>query len=74
MTFEFKSAVSPSGQITIPADVAAMIPPGKELHVVLSWEAPVDNTSYRALGQKLHQASSYAAAAGAEETVYDSLA
>ena len=74
MTFEFKAAVSQNGQITLPADVAGQIPSGKELHVVLTWEAPTDNTSYRALGTKLHEASSYAAAAGAEETVYDSLA
>ena len=78
MTFEFKAAVSQNGQIVVPADVAGQIPPGKELHVVLTWEAPVDNRSYQALGQKLQQASSYAAAAGVgsskEETVYDSLA
>ena len=75
MTFEFKAAVSPNGQITLPADIAGQIPSGKELHIVLTWEAPTDNTSYRALGAKLHEASSYAASAGgAEETVYDSLA
>jgi hypothetical protein len=71
MTFEFKAVVSPSGQITLPTNVAGQIPAGKELHIVLTWEAPVDNRSYRALGQKLNEASSYASV---EETVYDSLA
>jgi hypothetical protein len=79
MTFEFKAAVSYNGQIVVPSDVAGQIPPGKELHVVLTFEATADNSSYRALGKKLHEASSYAsvgagAGAGAEETVYDSLA
>jgi hypothetical protein len=75
MTFEFKAAVSHNGQIVVPTHVAGQIPPGRELHVVLTYEAPVDNSSYRALGKKLHEASSYAAVgAGTEETVYDSLA
>jgi len=75
MTFEFKAAVSHNGQIVVPSHVAGQIPPGRELHVVLTYEAPVDNSSYRALGKKLHEASSYAAVgAGTEETVYDSLA
>jgi hypothetical protein len=71
MTFEFKAAVSPDGQICIPSDVAGQIPAGKELQIVLSWEAGVDGSSYRALGQKLHEASAYASS---EETVYDSFA
>lgn len=75
MTFEFKAAVSHNGQIVVPADVAGQIPPGKELHVVLTWEAVADNHSYRALGKKLQEASQYApVSVGAEETVYDSLA
>jgi hypothetical protein len=71
MTFEFKAAVSAGGQLTLPSDVAGQIPAGKELHVLLTWETPADNNSYRALGEKLQEASSYAAT---EETVYDSLA
>jgi hypothetical protein len=71
MTFEFKAAVSANGQLTVPADVAGQIPAGKELHVLLTWEMPADNSSYSALGRQLHEASSYASS---EETVYDSLA
>jgi hypothetical protein len=70
MTFEFKAAVSPTGQIALPSDVAGQIPAGKELHVVLTWESPVGTSSYSALGKKLSE-SSYVSA---EETVYDSLA
>jgi hypothetical protein len=73
MTFEFKAAVSQNGQITIPSDVAGQIPPGAELHILLTWAAtPVEHNSYHALGKRLQEASSYAA--HAEETVYDSLA
>jgi hypothetical protein len=72
MTFEFKAAVSQNRQIIVPADVAGQIPPGKELHVVLTWEAPVESDAMR-LAKTLHE-KSYAAAASAEETVYDSLA
>jgi len=71
MTFEFKAAVSPNAQITVPADIAGQITPGKELHVVLTWEAPVES-SYHALGRSIRAASPYAESV--EETVYDSLA
>jgi hypothetical protein len=71
MTFEFKTSVLPNGQLIVPSDIAGQIPAGKELHIVLTWEAPVDSSrSYHALGQKLNEASY----ASAEETVYDSLA
>jgi hypothetical protein len=70
MTFEFKAAVLPNGQIALPSEIAGQIPAGKELHVVLTWEAPLDNSSYHALGSKLRE-ESYA---NAEETVYDSRA
>ena len=72
MTFEFKAAISQNGQITVPSDVAGQIPPGRELHVVLTCQALMENSSYQALGRKLHEASSYAVSE--EETVYDSLA
>jgi len=71
MTFEFKAAVSPNGQIAVPADIAGQITPGKELHVVLTWEAPVES-SYQALGKSLSAAAAYGESH--EETVYDSLA
>ena len=71
MTFEFKAAVLSNGQIAVPSDIAGQIPAGKELHVVLTWEAPAETSSYQALGSKLREATSYASV---EETVYDSLA
>ncbi len=72
MTFEFKAALSHNGQITVPADVAGQIPPGKELNIVLTCEAPVESDAFR-LARTLRE-KSYAAAVSAEETVYDSLA
>lgn len=72
MTFEFQAVVSQNGQLTLPADIAGQIPAGKELHVLITWESPMDpESSYRALGRKLQEAPSYATT---DETVYDSLA
>ncbi len=71
MTFEFTAALSPNGQIAVPSDVAGQIPAGKELHVLLTWEALADtSSSYRALGRKLEEANY----ASSEDSVYDSLA
>jgi hypothetical protein len=74
MTFEFKTAVLPNGQIAVPSEIAAQIPVGTQLQVVLTCEAAAAaaaaaSSSYRALGSKLQEAA-YAR----EETVYDSLA
>jgi hypothetical protein len=68
MTFEFKTAVLPSGQIALPSEIAGQIPAGKELHVVLMLESSADK-DFHVLGKKL-QESSYAL----EDSVYDSLA
>ena len=68
MTFEFKTVVLPNGQIAVPSEIAAQIPAGTQLQVVLNCEATAAVDSYRALGAKLREA------AYAEETVYDSLA
>jgi len=70
MTFEFRATVLPTGQIAVPSEIAAQIPAGTQLHVVLECEAAAAAAnSYRALGTKLREAA-YAP----EETVYDSLA
>ena len=70
MTFEFKAVVARNGQLNVPSDIAGQIPAGKELHVVLTWEAAVESDAIR-LANKLRE-NSYAASVG--ETVYDSLA
>ncbi len=69
MTFEFKTAVLPNGQIAVPSEIAAQIPAGTQLQVVVTCEVAVAADSYRALSTKLREAA-YAP----EETVYDSLA
>jgi hypothetical protein len=70
MTFEFKSAVGADGQLVVPADIAGQIPLGQQLHVVLTWETPVEGDAQR-LGETLRE-KSFSAAVG--ETAYDSLA
>ena len=70
MTFEFKAAVSPNGQIAVPSDIAGQIPAGTQLHVVLTWEAPADSDEL-GVGRKMRVSAAHA---GAEDSVYDSLA
>jgi len=66
---EFKASVSSDGQIAVPFEIAARIPAGEEIRVVVAWEAPVDRDSLHALGQKIMAESS-----ASENSVYDSLA
>lgn len=70
MTFEFKAVVSANGQIAVPSDVAGQIPAGKQLHVVLTWEAPADSDEL-SVGRRMR---AVAAQVGGEGSVYDSLA
>ena len=69
MTFEFKAVALPNGQIAVPSEIAAQIPAGTQVQVVVTCEVAVAADSYRALSTKLREAA-YAP----EETVYDSLA
>jgi hypothetical protein len=69
MTFEFKAEVQPNGLIALPSDIAGQIPAGRELHVILTLETPVDSDAFR-LARKLHEQSFSAT----EDSVYDSLA
>jgi hypothetical protein len=70
MTFEFKAAVLSNGQIALPAGVAAVIPPGRELSVTLTLETPVQGDSFSALGKKLSEG----AYTPEEDSVYDAFA
>jgi hypothetical protein len=73
MTFEFKAALLPNGQIAVPSEIAAHIPAGTQVQIVLKCEEVAAGAavgdSYRALGTKLRE-TSYAP----EDSVYDSLA
>jgi hypothetical protein len=69
MTFEFKAAVLPNGQIAVPLEAAGQIRPGQELQVLIAWEAPrVEPTEVKQGLRQLEE--SYAMGSSA----YDSLA
>jgi hypothetical protein len=66
---EFKATVLSDGRIALPPEIAARIPAGEEISVILAWEPRVQPDSLHALGRKLVD-ESYAS----ENSVYDSLA
>ncbi|HXP86424.1 MAG TPA: hypothetical protein VN841_16975 [Bryobacteraceae bacterium] len=66
---EFEGIVTPNGQITVPAEIAGQLPPGGSLHVVLQWDAGVDEDGlWRVQGRQRFEAA-YAP----EDAVYDQL-
>jgi hypothetical protein len=66
---QFEGTVTPSGQITVPSEIAGQLPPGEPLHVVLQWRAASDeDDAWRAQGRQRFEAA-YAP----EDAVYDEL-
>ena len=66
---EFEGTVTPSGQLTLPAEVAGQLSPGESFHVVLRWGASADEDGvWRAQGKERFEAA-YAP----EDSVYDQL-
>ena len=66
---EFEGTVTPSGQITVPAEIAGQIPQGEPLRVVLEWNAAdAEDGAWRAQGRQRFEAA-YAP----EDAVYEKL-
>jgi hypothetical protein len=66
---EFEGTVTPNGQIAIPAERAGQLPPGERLHVVLQWNAAVnEDEAWRIQGRQRFEAA-YAP----EDAIYDQL-
>ena len=36
-TADFRSEITPNGRIAVPAEIAAQVPPGEQVAVVLTW-------------------------------------
>ena len=68
MTADFKGKLTPNGQIAVPPDVAALVPPGEQIQVVLQWGITEDDAAWRAAGRRRFEAA-YAAA----DSIYESL-
>jgi hypothetical protein len=65
---DFKGTLSPTGQITVPAEIAAQVPSGEPVEVVLVWGRSEDD-DWRQTGLRQFE-SAYAA----EDAIYESLA
>ena len=67
-TADFKGQLTPNGQIAVPPDIAALVPPGEPIQVILQWGASEDDAAWRAAGRRRFEAA-YAA----DDSVYESL-
>ena len=65
---DFRSELTPNGQITVPPEIAAQVPPGAQIQVVLWWGISEDDAAWREAGRKRFEAA-YAA----DDSVYESL-
>ena len=66
---EFETTPAPDGQIAIPSEIAAQLPPGKSVNVVLQWNASgAQDDAWRIQGRRRFE-SSYAP----EDAIYEQL-
>jgi len=66
-TIDFKTEIT-GGQIAVPAEIAAQVPPGKQIQVVLSWGDSEYEAAWREAGRR-----QFEAAYAADDAIYESL-
>lgn len=66
---EFESTITPGGEIAIPREIAAEIPAGEPLRVVVMWQAASDDLAWRSAARE-----KFESAYGPEDAVYEELA
>ena len=67
-TVDFKGELTPNGQIAVPTDIAALVPRGEQIQVVLQWGVSEADAAWRAAGRRRFEA-----AYDADDSVYESL-
>ena len=67
-TADFRGELTPSGQISVPPEIASQVPPGEQIQVVLQWGRSEDDAAWRAAGRRRFEA-----AYDAEDSVYELL-
>lgn len=67
-TADFSGKLTPNGQIAVPPDIVAMVPPGEQIQVVLQWGVSEGDADWRAAGRRRFEAAYVA-----EDSVYESL-
>ena len=68
MTADFRGELAPNGQIAVPPEIAAQVPPGEPIQVVLQWGISDDDAAWRATGRRRFEAA-YAT----DDSVYEQL-
>jgi len=66
---EFEGTVTPSGQITVPAEIAEKLPLGEPLRVVLQWSGSADDDG----AWRAQVRNRFEAAYAREDAVYEQL-
>ena len=67
-TVGFNGKFTPNGQIAVPPDIAALVPPGEQVQVALNWGIAEDDSDWRAAGRRRFEAGN-----AADDSVYESL-
>ena len=67
-TADFRGKLTPNGQIAVPPEIAALVPPGEQVQVVLQWGIAEEDAAWRAAGR--HR---FEAAYAADDSIYESL-
>jgi hypothetical protein len=67
-TADFRSELTPNGQIAVPPEIAARVPPGEPVRVSLQWGASEDDAAWRAVARR-----QFEAAYAADDSVYELL-
>ena len=67
-TADFRSELTPNGQIAVPPEIASQVPPGEQIQVVLQWGVSDDDSAWPAAGRR-----QFEAAYDADDSVYEQL-
>jgi len=67
-TADFKGELTPNGHIAVPPDIAALVPPGEQIQVVLQWGFSEYDAAWREAGRRRFEA-----AFAADDSIYESL-
>jgi hypothetical protein len=67
-TANFRSELTPNGQIAVPQEIASQVSPGEPIRVVLQWGLSVDEAAWRAAGRR-----EFEAAYAEDDSVYEQL-
>lgn len=67
-TADFHGEIKPDGQIAVPREIAAQVPPGEQVEVVLRWGGSGDQAAWREAGRRRFEA-----AYSSDDSVYEQL-